>query len=279
MFCSKCGSKQPDDAAYCWKCGSQLGLTPLSAEEAVSTATASPSTSAAPQEEPGYTATYDDPHQTGQARADNKKRPLRIGIISVFALVVLGAGSYAIFSAMRSGTAASQALSGSRLSLPGISLEPPKDWTSFPVSESGTLVMAPPGATNNCPNTPSGGPARCIEAVTVSRTESANLNASSPANADQQLVNGRFSALHADIQRTTTLAQKSFTADGCPAYSSEWRVTWTKPPDTIEDWVAVRTKTPYKNSYLASVFIRLTAQNAASAQTLANDVVSSIKCS
>jgi hypothetical protein len=209
----------------------------------------------------------------------HKNRPVQIAIIGIVALAVVGAGAYGILSLTRSGTATSQTLSASRLSLPGISLEPPQGWTSFPASESGTAVMAPAGASNACPNTPGGGPARCIEAVTISRSEPAGLNASSPQEAVQQMVNGRFSALHTYIRHTTVLSQKAITSGGCPAYLSEWRVNWTAPPDTIEGWVVVQTNTAYQNSNFASVFIRLTARNDGSAQTLIGNIASSIKCS
>jgi hypothetical protein len=287
MFCGTCGSRQPGNAVYCWNCGSQLSSRPQPADEAARVATALPQATAAPQaasadhqEGPEPATWHDDLDHAGNARVGKENRSVKIGIISVLALVVLAVGAYSIFSVARSGTTTSQTLSASRLSLPGISLEPPQGWTSFPSSESGTLVMAPPGATSTCPNTPSSSPpARCIEAVTISRSEPAGLNVSSPDEAVQQLVNGRFSALHSSIRHTTALTQKSFTADGCLTAFSEWRVSWTAPPDTIEGWVVIQTNTVYQNSYFASVFIRLTAQSDGSAEKLANNILSSIRCS
>jgi len=75
------------------------------------------------------------------------------------------------------------------------------------------------------------------------------------------------------------LTHKSFTVNGCPAAFSEWRVSWTAPPDTIEGWVVVQTNTAYQNSYFASVIIRLAMQSNGSAQALENNIVSSIRCS
>ena len=225
-FCGKCGSKQPDDAGYCWNCGAQLNSAAQPAHETAAAATVQSRGPAVPQDEPGYqespghqessgyredpqyggnpgyraspgyAAQYRGTSQAGNARMGHKNRPVQIAIIGIVALAVVGAGAYGILSLTRSGTATSQTLSASRLSLPGISLEPPQGWTSFPASESGTAVMAPAGASNACPNIPGGGPARCIEAVTISRSEPAGLNASSPQEAVQQMVNGRFSALH-----------------------------------------------------------------------------------
>ena len=30
MFCTKCGAKNPEDATFCYKCGSEMYLTPQS---------------------------------------------------------------------------------------------------------------------------------------------------------------------------------------------------------------------------------------------------------
>jgi hypothetical protein len=191
--------------------------------------------------------------------------------------VVLAVGGYLAFSVISPGTATSEPLSASRLSLPGISVAAPQGWTRFPSDEPGTLVMAPAGATNTCPAMRSG-PARCIEAVTLSRDNPVLLSVSSPEQAAQQLVSGRFSALHSSIRGTAALSTESFTANGCPAAFSEWRVSWTAPPDTIEGYAVVRTNTAYQNNHFASVFIRLTAHRDDSAQALAQRIVSSIRC-
>ena len=65
------------------------------------------STPAAKQEGLEYTAQYGDPNHAGNTKASNKNRAIKIGIVSILALVILGAGSYALFSVTRSGTAIS----------------------------------------------------------------------------------------------------------------------------------------------------------------------------
>jgi hypothetical protein len=211
----------------------------------------------------------DEPRISTGERIKKKIKQNKI-VVGLLALVVLGAGSYAIYSVTSSGSA-------SRLSLPGISVVPPEGWTSYPVNESGVLSMAPPGAESGCPNTPSGGGPRCIDGVTIYRNLEGVQSGDDPEGALQQLASIRFNALRASIRNTTVLTRNALTIDGCPAYLTEWRVSWIGPPDTIEGWVTIRTNTAYQNSYLAAVFIRFSAQDNNPSQMLMA-IVSSIMC-
>ncbi|MGH3222219.1 MAG: zinc-ribbon domain-containing protein [Streptosporangiaceae bacterium] len=273
MFCTRCGSRQRDDAAYCSKCGSPLGeqkpqvsgqirMPGLSGEAGASR---QPITSA-DQRTHLAQAEYDT---TGSS---SKRRPARLWIVGVLVLLVIGAGSYIIYSVTQSG---SPALSSAQMSLAGISVAPPQGWTSFPVSQPSQVTMAPPGSGSCSANSP-GGSLRCVEAVTLFRVPSSMYSGNSPQQGLQQLASGRFSAVHA--RQVSVLSQQSFAVGGCPAYKKEWRVSWAGAPDTLESYVTVKTRSLYQGHYLAAVFIRLSVSSKVSPQALMNTIVSSIQC-
>ena len=231
-----------------------------------------------------YATPREDSYRPENAVAAAKKPWMKISIGSLLVLALLGAGSYTIYSVTHSGSSgsgagssATQALSASRLSLPGISVDPPKGWTSFPVSGPGNLAMAPPG-TGSCPNTPYGGPARCLDAVSINRNLSTLPSGDDPKEALGLLANERFDTLRASIRSTVVLTRKALTIDGCPSYLTEWRVGWLERTDTIEGWVIVRTNVVSQNTYLASIFIRLASRSTNSSRTLMNAIVSSVRC-
>lgn len=233
-------------------------------------------------EDSPYAARREDSYRPENAVAAARKPWMKISIGSLLVLALLGAGSYTFYSVTHSrssgsGSSATQALSASRLSLPGISVDPPKGWTSFPVSEPGNLAMAPPG-TGSCPNTPYGGPAKCLDGVSINRNLSTLPSGDDPKKALELLANERYDTLRASIRSTVVLTRKALTIDGCPSYLTEWRVTWLERPDTIEDWVVVRTNVVSQNTYLASIFIRLASRSTNSSRTLMNAIVSSVRC-
>lgn len=279
MFCTRCGSQQQDDAAYCSKCGSPLGSQKPQASEPVrvmSAVSGEPDASRRP-----ITSTYQRTHppqaESGATGSSSKSSPAKPWFVGVLAMLVLGAGAYIIYSVTQSGSAGSQGLSSARMSLPGISVAPPQGWTSFPVSQAGSLSMAPADG-GSCSGNVSGGPLRCIEALTITRVSPGIYSGDSPQQALQVLANGRFNAIQSFLRQTTSLSQQAYTIDGCPAYKKEWHVSWTRPPDTLEGWVTVKTHTAYNNSYIATVFIRLADSGNASPQALMDAIVSSIQC-
>ena len=256
----------------------------LPAYETGTSVPTAPTTPPLSGEDSPYATRREDSYRPENAVAA-KKPWMKISIGSLLVLALLGAGSYTIYSVTHSGSSgsgvgssATQALSASRLSLPGISVDPPKGWTSFPVSGPGNLAMAPPG-TGSCPNTPYGGPARCLEAVSISRRNLSTLpSGGDPKEALELLANERFDTLRASIRNTVVLSRKALTVDGCPSYLTEWRVSWLEPPDTIEVLVMVRTNVVSQNTRLASIFIRLASQSANSSRMLMNAIVSSVRC-
>jgi hypothetical protein len=280
MFCTRCGSQQQDDAAYCSQCGS-----PLDSQKPQGAGTAK---MAEPAKVPATSSEANAPRQpitstdqrTHPPRAEpetigssSKSRLAKLWIVGVLALV-LGAGAYIIHSATQSD---SPALSSERMSLPGISVAPPQGWTSFPVSQPGQLAMAPPGS-GSCPANAPGGSLRCVEAVTLFRFSSNFSPGNDPEQALQVLANGRFNAIRSSLRQTTDLSQQSYTIGSCPAYKKEWHVSWSEAPDTFEGWVTVKTHTAYNNTYLAAVFIRLADSSNSSPQALMDAVISSIQC-
>jgi len=206
----------------------------------------------------------------------NKNRTIRIGTAGLLALAVLGGGSYTVYRITHSGPA----LSSSRMSLPGISIAPPKGWTNFPASAPGQLTMAmAPSGTGSCPPGSSTGSPRCIEAVAISTVPSYIYSGNSPQQGLRGLANQRFDAVHASIRQATSLNQQAFTVNGCPAYKEEWHISWSQSPDTLEEWVVVKTLTGYQGTHLASVFIRLADPSNPSPQALIDAMTSSIQCS
>jgi hypothetical protein len=203
----------------------------------------------------------------------NKNRTIRIGTTGLLALVLLGGGSYTVYHSTRS----EPALSSSPMSLPGISINPPKGWTSYPVNSPLQLAMSPP-RTGSCPTGLASGSLRCVEAVTLSRTPSNIYSGNSPQAALQETANGRFSRLSTSIRQVDTLNHQALTINGCPAYEQEWRVSWSQPPSTLEEFVFVRTPTAVQGTNLGSVFIRLADSGNSSPQALMDAMVSSIQC-
>jgi hypothetical protein len=59
---------------------------------------------------------------------------------------------------------------------------------------------------------------------------------------------------------------------------TEWHVTWTSPPDTLEEGIAIRTGVVYANTNIVYVFIRFADPAGASPQRMINTIVSSIQC-
>jgi hypothetical protein len=249
----------------------------LPAYETGTSVPTAPTTPPLSGEDSPYGTRREDSYRPENAVAAAKKPWMKISIGSLLVLALLGAGSYTIYSVTHSGSSATQALSASRLSLPGISVDPPNGWTNFPVSGPGNLAMAPPG-TGSCPNTPYGGPARCLDAVSISRNLSTLPSGDDPKEALELLANERFDALRASIRSTVVLTRKALTVDGCPSYLTEWRVSWLEPPDTIEIWITVRTNVVSQNTYLASIFIRLASQRTNSSRALMNAIASSVRC-
>ena len=276
MFCTRCGSQQQDDAAYCSKCGSPLGSQKPQAGESVRAMAAESGEADTPRQPITSEDQRTQPPQAELATAgsSSKSRSARPWIVGVLALLVLGAGSYIIYSVTQSG---SPALSSKRMLLPGISVAPPQGWTSFPVSQPGTLAMSPPG-TGSCPANAPGGSPRCVEAVALFSGSPNMGSASSPQQGLQQLASDRFNALQATVRQASVLSQQSFTVDGCQAYKKEWRVSWSGAPDTLESYVTVKTRSPHQGHDLAAVFIRLSDSGDVSPQALMDAIVSSIQC-
>jgi hypothetical protein len=84
--------------------------------------------------------------------------------------------------------------------------------------------------------------------------------------------------MHHVIRAVAVLGHRAMTFGGCPAYMTEWHVTWVKQPSTLEERIVVRTGVTNANSNLESVFIRFADTPDSRPQTSIKDIVSSIRC-
>jgi hypothetical protein len=159
------------------------------------------------------------------------------------------------------------------LSFPGISVAIPQGWQNLHLPASQHAVAAAPHLNPPCPNTIFGGPAACQDALSIT-----SVRGSSAAQALEQAAHIRFNAMHHVIRAVAVLGHRAMTLDGCPAYMTEWHVTWVKQPSTLEERIVVRTGVTNANSNLASVFIRFADTPDSRPQASINDIVSSIRC-
>jgi hypothetical protein len=202
-------------------------------------------------------------------RRVNKNRSIRICTVGLLAVLAVGCGS----SASHGPVAGGVSLSHARLSLPGASVAMPRKWRNLSLPASEHAVAATPSLSPPCPNTLFGGPAACQDALTL-----ASVPGSDPRHALEQAAKTRFMAMHSDIVATKIIRQGSAVFGGCPAYVTEWHVTWVQPPDTTEDLIVLRTGVTYANSDLESVFIRFADTSAAPPRAVIDAIASSIRC-
>jgi hypothetical protein len=84
--------------------------------------------------------------------------------------------------------------------------------------------------------------------------------------------------MHHVIRAVTVLGHRAMTLGGCPAYMTEWHVTWVKQPSTLEERIVVRRGITNANSNLESVFIRFADTPDSRPQASIENIVSSIRC-
>lgn len=134
-------------------------------------------------------------------------------------------------------------------------------------------MAAVPRLNPPCPNSLFGGPAACQDALTIT-----SVPGGSAEQALEQAARIRFNAMHHVIRAVAVLGHRAMTFGGCPAYMTEWHVTWVKQPSTLEERIVVRTGVTNANSNLESVFIRFADTSDSRPQASINDIVSSIRC-
>ena len=189
------------------------------------------------------------------------------------ASVTFGMGHEPPASSSAGHVAAASPQARTRLSRPGISIAMPAGWQTFHLPAPQHAVAAAPSLTPPCPNSVFGGQAACQDAVSIT-----DVPGTSPARALKQAANVRFSAMHSDIVATDELRHGALTVGGCPAYLTEWHVTWIKPPSTLEERIVVKTGSTQASPGLESVFIRFADTPGSHPQVSINGVVSSIQC-
>jgi hypothetical protein len=199
-----------------------------------------------------------------------------LGAAIVVAAVCLAAGcSHSAGAAPGSGGQAATPTAGAqaRLSFPGISVAIPRGWQNLRLPASQHAVAAVPRLNPPCPNTMFGGPAACQDAVTIT-----NVRGGSAAQALEQAARIRFNAMHHVIRAVAVLGHRAMTLGGCPAYMTEWHVTWVRQPSTLEERIVVRTGVANANSNLESVFIRFADTSDSRPRASIKEIVSSIRC-
>jgi len=199
-----------------------------------------------------------------------------LGAATVVAVVCTAAGcSHSAGAAPGSGRQATAPISGApaRLSFPGISVAIPRGWQDLHLPASQHAVAAVPRLSPPCPNTMFGGPAACQDALSIT-----SVRGGSAAQALEQAARIRFNAMHHVIRAVAVLGHRAMTVGGCPAYMTEWHVTWVKQPSTLEERIVVRTGVTNANPNLESVFIRFADTPDSRPQSSIKDIVSSIRC-
>jgi hypothetical protein len=105
-----------------------------------------------------------------------------------------------------------------------------------------------------------------------------SVRGGSAAQALEQTARIRFNDMHHVIRAVAVLGHRAMALDGCPAYMTEWHVTWVKQPSTLEESIVVRTGVTNAGSNLELVFIRFADTSDSRPQASINDIVSSIRC-
>jgi len=204
-------------------------------------------------------------------------RPAQLlGAAIVVAIVCPAAGcSHSAGAAPGSGGQAATPIPGAhaRLSRPGISVAIPQGWQDLRLPASQHVVAAAPRLNPPCPNTIFGGPAACQDALSI-----ISVRGGSAAQALEQAARIRFNAMRHVIRAAAVLGHRAVTVGGCPAYMTEWHVTWVKQPSTLEERIVVRTGVTNAGSNLESVFIRFADTPDSRPQASINHIVSSIRC-
>ena len=160
-----------------------------------------------------------------------------------------------------------------RLALPGASVALPEHWARLRIPAAAHAVGAAPSLTPSCPNTVFGGQPACQDGLALAAVPGSNPR---QALATQSAI--RFKAMHAYIRAFAVLQRRAARFGGCPAYVTEWHVTWAKPPSTLEERIVLRTGASYAGSRLESVFIRFADTAAAPPQPLINAVAATVRC-
>jgi hypothetical protein len=203
-----------------------------------------------------------------------------IGLAAVV-LVVFVVGSIETFIQIGKGPGpggpspgqASAGAGPARLTLPGASVALPKHWEQLRIPAAAHTVGAAPSLTPPCPNTVFGGQPACQDGLAL---------AAVPGNDLRQALESqsgiRFKAMHTYIRAFAVLQQGAARVGGCPAYETEWHVTWAKPPSTVEERIVLRTGVSYGGSRLESLFIRFADTAAAPPQPLINAVAATVRC-
>jgi hypothetical protein len=155
----------------------------------------------------------------------------------------------------------------------GLSIAVPQGWQVLHLPAAQHTVAAVPSLTPPCPQTVFGGQAACQDALSVS-----SVPGTDPARALKQAAAIRFSAMHSYIVTASEFRHRATTVGGCPAYLAEWRVSWIKPPNTIEERIVVKTGGTHTGSSLESVFIRFADTPRFQPQASIDGIVSSIRC-
>jgi hypothetical protein len=183
-----------------------------------------------------------------------------IGLAAVV-LVILVAGSIETFIQIDKGpepggsgpgqASAGPAPAPARLTLPGASVALPEHWEQLRIPASAHTVGAAPSLIPPCPNTVFGGQPACQDGLAL-----AAVPGNDPRQALASQSEIRFKAMHAYIRAVAVLQHGAARVGGCPAYVTEWHVTWAKPPSTVEERIVLRTGVSYAGSRLESLFIR-----------------------
>jgi hypothetical protein len=197
-------------------------------------------------------------------RSRSRGRRRSFSYLVVVLVLLLGAG---IFIAIR--------LSGNsnRLSLGGVSVAIPAGWHNANLPASQNAAAAEPSLSPPCPHSIFGGAPACQDALSLLGAQGANVE-----QALHEVSQARFTAMQNYTTSVTVIRDQAMRVAGCPAYMTEWHVTWTSPPDTLEEGIAIRTGIANASTRVVYVFIRFADNVGGSPQNMINAIVSSIQC-